>query len=955
MSSGLYNEGLFREGLLRTTNLVRPGLITQFDTLEEALTRFAVNNVEAALALDFIGSEYRTANTSTTFAEAFTGNSPKLTYNPGSASSSQSTMVNSSGEIVWTPHNLLDYSEDFTQSLFVKDADVQIGTTNNDDPAGGNAATQINVSGSGRIYANATSGDYFTSVYIKPGTFSNFKFAGFFIDLGVTPPTNSDPNGSIVALPDNWFRVTVKYTGNRPLQIQAYPDNTYVSHTQSGDYQIWGAHYYRSDLGGMAPVPGAEGDFQYYVPTNGAAEYLPRVGHHVYNGSTWVNEGLLIESEQRTNLLTHSEDFTDASWGVYQATVTADSTPAPDGQTGTHLLQSSGTNDVHRIQEASGTSVTASTDYTFSIYVKAGNHNYVTIGFYGASEEHVAATFDLSSGTQATETDVGTTSGIITQTSKESVGNSWFRLSITGSTGATSALSSVCFAPAASGASYTNFGQPAWDAAGTETVYIWGAQLEAGSTPSSYIPTSGSTVTRGAQSLTVPANWYDADTPTYTGPELVTTTAVENGGWTVSGTTVTAPGTSGGTDNVVFTLSTPLEVGKVYEVAVPNDLPASGFFVDTAGGSAQFGGLGSSDTTVVLQCTGATSSLRIGRWSGSPSGTIGPISVRQVSAPQFAWPELEFIGPELVVDGSGNWVGDFDVAADLDEWTAHNNAVITHQSASGRMRVANGATGRAGAGISFSTVVGEVYVLRFDGIAGTAPDGAFAYIGGSLGSASVASIFNVDGVGLQVTFVAENTTTWVTFLPSTTASGLYVDIDNVSVREINPLSVSIQMDGRMTYVDEDSSQTVTNYHWFKDVSNYITTTVRTDSTFSGGMSFGQKKDTSTFISDASLDPYTPGILTPFNISSRHGSTFINGAADGVALTANTTPTALPDLSGTDLQIAYDFMGTIGQFRQFAGDIGDTGLVTATNPSTEPTLSLTFDGTEGSYYNLSWSE
>ena len=37
MSSGLYNEGLFREGLLRTTNLVRPGLITQFDTLEEAL------------------------------------------------------------------------------------------------------------------------------------------------------------------------------------------------------------------------------------------------------------------------------------------------------------------------------------------------------------------------------------------------------------------------------------------------------------------------------------------------------------------------------------------------------------------------------------------------------------------------------------------------------------------------------------------------------------------------------------------------------------------------------------------------------------------------------------------------------------------------------------------------------------------------------------------------------
>ena len=32
------------------------------------------------------------------------------------------------------------------------------------------------------------------------------------------------------------------------------------------------------------------------------ARYLPRIGHHVYNGSAWVNEGLLAESEARTNL-----------------------------------------------------------------------------------------------------------------------------------------------------------------------------------------------------------------------------------------------------------------------------------------------------------------------------------------------------------------------------------------------------------------------------------------------------------------------------------------------------------------------------------------------------------------------------------------------------------------------------------------------------------------------------
>ena len=50
----------------------------------------------------------------------------------------------------------------------------------------------------------------------------------------------------------------------------------------------------------------------------------------------------------------------------------------------------------------------------------------------------------------------------------------------------------------------------------------------------------------------------------------------------------------------------------------------------------------------------------------------------------------------------------------------------------------------------------------------------------------------------------------------------------------------------------------------------------------------------------------------------------------LGMTANTTPVALPDLSGTNLQIAYDFMGTIGTFRQFAGDIGDDGLEEATS-------------------------
>jgi hypothetical protein len=76
--------------------------------------------------------------------------------------------------------------------------------------------------------------------------------------------------------------------------------------------------------------------------------------------------------------------------------------------------------------------------------------------------------------------------------------------------------------------------------------------------------------------------------------------------------------------------------------------------------------------------------------------------------------------------------------------------------------------------------------------------------------------------------------------------------------------------------------------------------------------------------------FAAGVLTPFNVASRHGTTFVNGAVGGTALTADTTPTALTDLSATNLEIAFDFMGTVRQFVQYDADIGDTGLEEATS-------------------------
>ena len=77
-------------------------------------------------------------------------------------------------------------------------------------------------------------------------------------------------------------------------------------------------HAYRSDLGGMVNNPSQPAGFETYVPTTTEAVYLPRVGNHVYNGTSWVNEGLLLESEARTNLLLNS-----ATLATQDVTVTA--------------------------------------------------------------------------------------------------------------------------------------------------------------------------------------------------------------------------------------------------------------------------------------------------------------------------------------------------------------------------------------------------------------------------------------------------------------------------------------------------------------------------------------------------------------------------------------------------------------------------------------------------------
>jgi hypothetical protein len=154
----------------------------------------------------------------------------------------------------------------------------------------------------------------------------------------------------------------------------------------------------------------------------------------------------------------------------------------------------------------------------------------------------------------------------------------------------------------------------------------------------------------------------------------------------------------------------------------------------------------------------------------------------------------------------------------------------------------------------------------------------------------------------------------------------------------NSTNMSIQMDGKMTYADTGVQYEVQQYRWrLVDSANLISTSIATSGGKTGQPVFTQRQSTSgtDSVSGGNTD-YSPDVNVPFNLAARHGSTFLNGAHEGTLLTANTTPTILPDLSATDLELGQLFMGTIGQFRMWDDDLTDARYYGGINMTDELT-------------------
>jgi hypothetical protein len=219
-----------------------------------------------------------------------------------------------------------------------------------------------------------------------------------------------------------------------------------------------------------------------YYDANGVLQTAPSgVARFQFDPVTGVSQGLLREN-QATNLVLRSEEFDNAYWLKSIATITSNTVIAPDGTlTGDKLVEtiSSGIHAVYKSLTLTATS------YTASYYMKSAERTW---GFVQLSTTALGAYFDLQNGVVGT-VDAGFTASI------QGVGNGWYRCSVT-TTATAASWTSASFPAQGNGLkSYTGDG--------VSGIYIWGAQLEANSYPTSYIKTVASQVTRAADTITL--------------------------------------------------------------------------------------------------------------------------------------------------------------------------------------------------------------------------------------------------------------------------------------------------------------------------------------------------------------------------------------------------------------------------------------------------------------------
>jgi hypothetical protein len=203
---------------------------------------------------------------------------------------------------------------------------------------------------------------------------------------------------------------------------------------------------------------------------------IPRIDYT--NGSC---PSILVEP-QRTNLLTYSEQFDNVAWTNVRGQITTNSTISPDGTTNADTFASATGQAFFPV--LTRTPIFAgNTSYSSSIFAKVlGNTNIFNLSYVDNIIGYTGGGASFNLATQVITINQSPNSSVTA--SMQNYGNGWYRLTLKFLTIVTPTFN------------YLEFGISTNDVANGFALY--GAQLEAGSYATSYIPTVASAVTRNA-------------------------------------------------------------------------------------------------------------------------------------------------------------------------------------------------------------------------------------------------------------------------------------------------------------------------------------------------------------------------------------------------------------------------------------------------------------------------
>ncbi len=422
--------------------------------------------------------------------------------------------------------NLLSYSQEFDNAYWTKNNAVTITpNTGPYDPTGSNYAddfisTQTGLNSISRVYPFRAGIPVTISIHAYFGTKSylqisipstvmgSSKRVNFYLQVGSVASIDSGLTASVVSAGSSLFkRYSVTFTPTLTATNSFHfvlmdGDGTYNQNSSPGNIYIWGAQLEERDSVTAYTTTTSQPITNYIPVLQTAAANTPRFDH---NPTTGESLGLLIE-EQRTNLLLQSQFAT--SWSTANSILLPNYTIAPDetltaAKTYPVTPAGYGGGSTYQIISKSATATT----YTFSVYAKLGEVNQVTlyVNDVATTSNRATVKFSLIDGSIVTSASAVGTFTAASASAGVGVGGGWYRFSLTfTSSTETSILARI----------YAN-DSVLTTANGYSGIYIWGAQLEAGSFPTSYIPTTTAQVTRSADAASMTgsnfSSWYRQD------------------------------------------------------------------------------------------------------------------------------------------------------------------------------------------------------------------------------------------------------------------------------------------------------------------------------------------------------------------------------------------------------------------------------------------------------------